>query len=386
MPTWTCRPQTSWRFATSAQLLEHLQVARLVRRSAAPPAARTDASLPRRRRDPPAPRLRDDGAAAGRARRVPRRRTRRPACWSRPGRRRAPSSALPGRAAARRPGASSSVSGSRSINSSSTPSVSVTAEPTFHALRARGARPPPRRSTRRSARSRARRNDARVAADLHRALRVPEEVRVVPFLPHEHEVGRGHEDRDERARRSRARERIGADAEPARVVVVGVVDPEQLVFLEQLVLDRQRPALVALGLPRRKVSPMGVSPSGCRTHNEVYERPRRRDRALGRRHERRPARARLPETVARKLAVAADRLDLRHVGGSARRDDGGARPARRAGGVRARPPAPRHLLSAAAVAAAAERAARVRPARHDRASDCSIRSTSHARSQPRRSR
>jgi hypothetical protein len=73
---------------------------------------------------------------------------------------------------------------------------------------------------------------------------VPEEIRVVPFLPHEDEVRSGHEDGDERARRGRAREGIGANAEPAGVIVVGVVGPELLVFLEQLVVEDQRPALV----------------------------------------------------------------------------------------------------------------------------------------------
>jgi hypothetical protein len=45
-----------------------------------------------------------------------------------------------------------------------------------------------------------------------------------------------HEDRDERTACRRARKRVGADAEPAGVVVRSFVDPE-LFFLEQLVLD-----------------------------------------------------------------------------------------------------------------------------------------------------
>ena len=45
------------------------------------------------------------------------------------------------------------------------------------------------------------------------------EIRVVTLLPHEHEMSGGHEDRDERAAVRRARERIGADAEPAIVIV-----------------------------------------------------------------------------------------------------------------------------------------------------------------------
>ena len=59
------------------------------------------------------------------------------------------------------------------------------------------------------------RDDPRVPADLLRALRVPEEVRVVALLPDEHEVGRGHEHGDERAALRGARERIGLHAEPA---------------------------------------------------------------------------------------------------------------------------------------------------------------------------
>ena len=40
-------------------------------------------------------------------------------------------------------------------------------------------------------------DDTRIPPDLLRALRMPEEVRVVAFLPHEHEVRRGHELGDE---------------------------------------------------------------------------------------------------------------------------------------------------------------------------------------------
>ena len=120
---------------------------------------------------------------------------------------------------------------------------------------------------------------------------------------------------------------------------------------------------------------MGVSPVGVHGPRCAYERAGRRDRALGRRHERRAARARLPEAAARQLAVAAGRAHLRHVRGCADRDDGGARPARRARGVHARPPAARRLPAAAALAAAAERAPRLRAAGDARASGCSIRTS-----------
>src|SRR5919198_1618885 len=68
-------------------------------------------------------------------------------------------------------------------------------------------------------------DDARVAADLLRALRVPEKVRVVALLPHEDEVRGGHEVGDERAVLRGARERVGADAEPTGVVVAAFVRP-----------------------------------------------------------------------------------------------------------------------------------------------------------------
>ena len=61
---------------------------------------------------------------------------------------------------------------------------------------------------------------------------MPEEIRIVALFPHEHEVRRGHEVRDERAPLGRARERIGAHAEPAAVVAVVLVLPQLLVRLE----------------------------------------------------------------------------------------------------------------------------------------------------------
>src|SRR5215475_8089767 len=61
-------------------------------------------------------------------------------------------------------------------------------------------------------------NDPRVAADLHRALGMAEQVRVVALLPDEHEMGGGHEHGHEGAVGRRAGERIGADTEPADVL------------------------------------------------------------------------------------------------------------------------------------------------------------------------
>src|ERR1044072_7022871 len=69
------------------------------------------------------------------------------------------------------------------------------------------------------------RDDPRVAANLFRPLGVPQQVRVVLLLPDEHEVRGGHERRDEGASGSRTWERIGADAEPADVLVA-VLRPE----------------------------------------------------------------------------------------------------------------------------------------------------------------
>ena len=61
-------------------------------------------------------------------------------------------------------------------------------------------------------------DDARVPADLLRALGVAQQVRVVALLPDEDQMRRGHELGDEVAPVRRARERIGRDAVPARMV------------------------------------------------------------------------------------------------------------------------------------------------------------------------
>ena len=79
-----------------------------------------------------------------------------------------------------------------------------------------------------------------VAAHFHGALRVPEEVRVVAFLPDEHEVRSGHELGDERAPGGRTRERISADAPPAAVVTSVVLAPELLLLVEVLERDADR--------------------------------------------------------------------------------------------------------------------------------------------------
>ena len=67
---------------------------------------------------------------------------------------------------------------------------------------------------------------------------MPEEVRVVPLLPDEDQVGRSHEHGDERAPLGRAWERVGLDAEPAEMVARAVVPPEIFVdVLEEIVED-----------------------------------------------------------------------------------------------------------------------------------------------------
>src|SRR4029077_16597605 len=72
------------------------------------------------------------------------------------------------------------------------------------------------------------RNHARIAPDLFRARGVAQQVRVVALLPDEHEVRRGHEVGHERAALGRTGKRIGADAEPAGVIVPVLPAPELL--------------------------------------------------------------------------------------------------------------------------------------------------------------
>jgi len=76
------------------------------------------------------------------------------------------------------------------------------------------------------------RDDPRVSAHLLGALSVPEQVRVVPLLPDEDQVCRGHEVGDERAAGRGARKRVRAHAEPPAVVATVVLLPELLVRLE----------------------------------------------------------------------------------------------------------------------------------------------------------
>jgi hypothetical protein len=78
---------------------------------------------------------------------------------------------------------------------------------------------------------------------------VPEEIRIVAVDPDEDQVHRRHELGHEAAARCRAGEGVRADAEPAVVVLAGVVDPElflldELLFLEE---DRPPPRLERLG-------------------------------------------------------------------------------------------------------------------------------------------
>src|SRR5207253_11461328 len=94
-------------------------------------------------------------------------------------------------------------------------------------------------------------DDARVAADVLRALRVVEQVRIVALLPDEDQMRGRHEDRDERAPRRGTREWIGADAAPA-FMVAAILRPELLVLRLQLLLIKQLDAsrLQRLHAPR----------------------------------------------------------------------------------------------------------------------------------------
>ena len=74
---------------------------------------------------------------------------------------------------------------------------------------------------------------------------MPEQVRIVPLLPDEHEMSRGHEIGDERATGRGTRERVGADAVPAGVITAFVFTPELLVLREQLVRENHGARLEA---------------------------------------------------------------------------------------------------------------------------------------------
>ena len=227
------------------------------------------------------------------------------------------------------------------------------------------------------------RDDARVAADLLRALRVPEQVRVVALLPDEDEMRGGHEVGDERA--ALAGHGNGS-----------VRTQNQPAWSSTASSTHSRPArraapppwsaspAAAPAIPRRKVRRMGSVTGGVCGHNVHMSE---RDVAIV------LSGGGVNGVLLQlgflsgcgELAVAAGRLHLRHFGGRADRDDGGARPARRARGVHARPSAARRLRAAAALAAAAERAPPLRPARDDGASGCSTRTSSRTRSPQRRS-
>lgn len=69
---------------------------------------------------------------------------------------------------------------------------------------------------------------------------MPEEVGIVALLPDEHEMGRRHEVRDERAARGWTRERIRSHAEPPAVIASVVVLPERLVRLDIDVREQSR--------------------------------------------------------------------------------------------------------------------------------------------------
>src|SRR5581483_1550862 len=160
--------------------------------------------------------------------------------------------APPGRAARRRAGRRTARSGCRSRARSRSPRPRSDRSPDASGLaadpvhRTAGGLPGVVRGAR--AEGRLVDDDARVAADLLGALRVPEQVGVVALLPHEHEVRRRHEAGDKRAPRRRAREGIGAHAVPAGTVAVLVVAPELLVFERRLAGEGDGAALQPLAL------------------------------------------------------------------------------------------------------------------------------------------
>ena len=107
----------------------------------------------------------------------------------------------------------------------------------------RGGRPLPTRSRTRSDRTTTRRHDPWVAPDFLRALRVPEQVRVVPLLPDEHEMRSRHVIGDEGTTYRGAGERIGANAVPPEKVLGAVVCPEMLVFEGCFLVEQQGASL-----------------------------------------------------------------------------------------------------------------------------------------------
>src|SRR6185437_2849841 len=80
-------------------------------------------------------------------------------------------------------------------------------------------------------------DDPRVATDFLCALCMPQEIRVVAFLPHEHEMRGRHALGDKTATLSGTGERIGAHAVPAGMRVVVVTCPQLLVDVGIDVLD-----------------------------------------------------------------------------------------------------------------------------------------------------
>jgi hypothetical protein len=90
---------------------------------------------------------------------------------------------------------------------------------------------------------------------------VPEQVRVVELLPHEDEVRGRHEVGHERAAARGTRKRIGADAEPAGVILAAVLLPQLLdLALEDFLFEEQSSALRrlhALRLARRTKAAVG---------------------------------------------------------------------------------------------------------------------------------
>jgi hypothetical protein len=85
-----------------------------------------------------------------------------------------------------------------------------------------------------------------VATYLLGTLGVSEEIGVVPVLPDEDQMRRGHELGDESAARGRAGKRFGRNAKPAAVILFAVIGPE--LFLLDRLVEENGSGRAALGL------------------------------------------------------------------------------------------------------------------------------------------
>src|SRR4029077_11927902 len=102
-------------------------------------------------------------------------------------------------------------------------------------------------------------DDARVPADFLRTPGVTQQVGIVTLLPHEHEVRRSHEFRNERAPGRRTRKWSGGDAVPPSVTLSLLAGPDLFVDLRPAVLHNAGPSdLEVLPFHAGKVAPMST--------------------------------------------------------------------------------------------------------------------------------